>query len=556
MNPHKRAPAVAILAVVIGAWLLAPAPHGLSTTQAARARYIARSPEVNLPVDPVRAAVRLLADRGIADAADEEQLRAVQKSLAERGTTLNLEQLRVIATLRANLPTESEAALRRYGRDAWRLFLVFAGTIALILFDVAPIFVCAVGALATVLLTGLLTPAQGFSGFSNSVIILIVVAFAVARGMVKSGLGARIAYLVIGRFGSSTLGLGYSLAITDSLIAPAFPSNTARSGALYPVAESVARSAGSKLEDGTRLRLGAYLMMNSIAGLSISSGLWLTAMAANPLGAALARGVDPRIDFTFARWLAASSVPSLLALAVVPLVLYRFFPPEVKRTPEAPRLAKEELRRMGPLSRDERIMGATFVGLIACWALSQVLGVNNTAVALAGLLVLLVTRVITMDDIQGNNVGPSTFVWFATLFTLSSYLDKFGFMEWIGENVGGAIDGWPVALVYVTLVLSYVLVHYFFVSQTAHLVAVFPVFLKIGIEAGAPAAMLAMILLLATNFFSSITPQASSANAIFVGSGYVTPREIYKFGGLTTLVNTLIYGVVGTAWIWLLFGRG
>ena len=60
------------------------------------------------------------------------------------------------------------------------------------------------------------------------------------------------------------------------------------------------------------------------------------------------------------------------------------------------------------------------------------------------------------------------------------------------------------------------------------------------------------MLLLATNFFSPLTPQASSANVIFVGSDYLTLGEIYRNGGFVTLMNALIYGLIGTAWILLI----
>ncbi len=544
MNPGKRVHAGAIVLLAMVAWFL-PAPDGLNHTQANKSRFIAR--HVNLRLDPVRRTVRLL--KGEAEKSDDE----IVGELKKQKEPLEARQVRRIRNQLAIAESEAaEQELEVLGVDAWRLFIIFIATIAMILADVMPIFVCALGALAVSILTGVLAYQEGFSGFSNSTIILIVVAFAIARGVVRSGLGKRIAYLVISKFGGSTLGLGYSLAVTDSLIAPAFPSNTARSGVLFPVAESVARSAGSVPEDGTRNKLGAYLMMNSIAGLSISSSLWMTAMAANPLGVELAKGIDPEIDISFATWFLASSLPALLALAVVPYLLYRFFPPEVTRTPGAPQAAKSELKKMGRVSRHEWIMAATFVVLVACWALSTVLGINRTVIALGGLFVLMATRVITMQDIRGSN-GPATFVWFAALFTLSSYLDKFGFMEWIGSAVGGAIDGWPAAVVYVVLLLSYVLIHYFFVSQTAHMVAVFPIFLTVGLAAGIPGTMLAMMLLLATNFFSALTPQASSANVIFAGSGYLTAAEIYKNGGYVTLINTIIFGLVGTAWVWFVF---
>jgi DASS family divalent anion:Na+ symporter len=544
MNPGKRIHAGTIILLAFAAWFL-PVPDGLKNTQANKARFIAS--KVNLPFEEVRLTVRLLkTDPKRSDAEISESARKQKKPLEADQVRRIREELAI---------AESQAAeqeLELLTEDAWKLFVIFIATIAMILVDVMPIFICSLGALAIAILSGVLTYKQGYSGFSNHTIILIVVAFAIARGVVKSGLGTRIAYLVISKFGGSTLGLGYSLAVTDSLIAPSLPSNTARSGVVFPVTDSVARSAGSAPEDGTRSKLGAFLIMNSIAGLSISSGLWLTAMAANPMGVELAMSIDNTIDISFGSWLLASCVPSLVALAVVPYLLYRFFPPEVKKTPEAPAAAKAELKNMGPVSRDEWIMASTFAVLIGCWAMSKSLGINNTAVALGGLFVLMATNVISVDDIRSSN-GPSTFVWFASLFTLSSHLDKFGFMEWIGGLVGATVNGWSMPIVYAVLLLSYILIHYFFVSQTAHMVAVFPIFLTVGLEVGLPANMLAMMLLLATNFFSPITPQASSGNAIFAGSGYLTAGEIYKNGGFVTLVNTIIYGTVGTAWIWFVF---
>ena len=57
------------------------------------------------------------------------------------------------------------------------------------------------------------------------------------------------------------------------------------------------------------------------------------------------------------------------------------------------------------------------------------------------------------------------------------------------------------------------------------------------------------MLLFATNFFSVITPQGSSANVIFAGSGYLTQGEIYRTGAIVTFANLLTFMIVGTPWI-------
>ncbi len=86
--------------------------------------------------------------------------------------------------------------------------------------------------------------------------------------MVKCGLGARLGNLVVSLFGRSTLGLGYSVFLVDGVIAPAFPSNTARSGVLYPLVLSIAEAVGAKPGDEGRQRLGSFLMFSGMASLT------------------------------------------------------------------------------------------------------------------------------------------------------------------------------------------------------------------------------------------------------------------------------------------------
>jgi DASS family divalent anion:Na+ symporter len=106
------------------------------------------------------------------------------------------------------------------------------------------------------------------------------------------------------------------------------------------------------------------------------------------------------------------------------------------------------------------------------------------------------------------------------------------------------------------LVVAYVLLHYLFVSQTAHLLALFGVFLDVGVRLGVPATILAFLLLFATNFFSGITPQGSSANLLFAGSGFMTQGELYRIGAISTAFSLVVYLVVGVPWLMLVAGRG
>lgn len=430
---------------------------------------------------------------------------------------------------------------------AWHLFALFIATIVSVVIGALPILTASVLALAAAVLTGTLAPAKAYSGFANSTILLIVIAFLVARAVVKCGLSERLGHLVVSLFGRTTLGLGYSVFLVDGVIAPAFPSSTARSGVLYPLVLSLAEAAGARPGEEGRQRLGRFLMFSGMASLTLSSALWLTAMAANPLGAAIAGGYG--LSIGFGSWLAAASVPTLVAMALLPLVLYKVISPEVTATPEAPHAARRALKAMGPLRRHEKIVALTFVGMVVLWGAAATLKLDSTAVAFLGLGTLLATGVLTLADIAKEGDVLATFIWFAVLFTLSGQLNEMGFMGYLGERLAGALAGMPAALGGVALVLSYVLLHYLFVSQTAHLLALFGVFLDVGSKLGVPAGPLAFQLLFATDYFTAITPQGSSANLLFAGSGYFSQGELYRLGALTTAFNLGIYLVVGTPWL-------
>src|SRR5262245_43798671 len=142
----------------------------------------------------------------------------------------------------------------------WHLLAIFVATLLGIMVKALPMGAVALLGIAATCLTGVLTIQQSLSGFANTTIWLIVVAFFVSRGFIKTGLGNRIAYSFVKLLGKRTLGLGYGLVAADCVLAPAMPSNTARAGGvIYPVAKSLALAYGSDPENGTARKIGAYL---------------------------------------------------------------------------------------------------------------------------------------------------------------------------------------------------------------------------------------------------------------------------------------------------------
>jgi DASS family divalent anion:Na+ symporter len=431
---------------------------------------------------------------------------------------------------------------------AWHLFAVFAAAIVAVLIGAFPLLTASMLAVGSVVLTGTITPAQAYSGFANSSVLLVVIAFIVAQAVVKSGLGRRISLFMVSRFGGSSLGLAYSIVLTDAAIAPAFPSNTARGGVLFPIVLSVAKGAGSDPEDPEGRRLGGYLMFCAMASLAVSSALWMTATSCNPIGVQIVQQAG--LDISFGKWFLASAVPSLLAIALLPLIVAKIFPPRVGKTPEAPAAARREIASMGKMSRNEWITAGTFVLMVAGWIFGNALNLNTTSVAFMGFGLLLLAGVITLDDITRQGDTLATFLWLAVLFAMSAQLNELGFMGYVGERLASGLGGlsWPA--LYVTLIFLYVFIHYLFVSQTSQMLALFSVFLDVGTRGAVPLPLMAFGLLFANSYFSVITPQGGSQNIIFAASGYLTQRELYKLGLFITLSFLAVYLLIGSPWVY------
>lgn len=432
---------------------------------------------------------------------------------------------------------------------AWHLFAVFVSAITAVLLGAFPLLTSTMLAAAAVVLTNTISATKAFAGFANPSVLLVVIAFLVAQAVVKSGLGRRISLFMVSRFGRSSTGLAYSIVLTDAAIAPAFPSNTARGGVLFPIVLSVAQGSGSRPEDPEGRRLGGYLMFCSMASLAVSSALWMTATSANPIGIQVAR--ESGVEIGFGKWLIAASVPALTAILALPWVIARLFPPRVGDTPDAPVAARKALAALGPLSRDEWITAVAFVLMVSGWVFADTLKLSVTVIAFGGLGLLLLAGVLTSADIATQGDTLATFLWLAVLFALSGQLNELGFMGYAGQRLASHMGGlsWPIT--YVALVVIYVAIHYMFVSQSSQVLALLGVFLDVGIRGGVPAPLMAFALLFASSYFSVITPQGGSQNVIFVGSGYLTQRELYRLGLLTTLLFLAVFMVIGTGWILL-----
>ena len=449
---------------------------------------------------------------------------------------------------------------------AWYYFAIFAGVIVGLILE--PLPGGAVGLIGVTLVTVLspfvlFSPAEvakpGFnaanasltwalSGFSNSTVWLIFGGFMFALGYEKTGLGRRLALLLVKWMGFRTLTLGYAIVLADLVLAPFTPSNTARSaGTIYPVLRNLPPLYQSLPNHRSSRRIGSYIMWVAIATTSVTSSMFLTALAPNLLAMELAQKTH-HVSIGWTQWFVAFLPVGVILLLLVPLLTYWLYPPEVKSGDEVPRWAARELLTLGKLSRREIMLIGLVVTALVLWIFATD-WVSPTTVALIVISLMLILDVVRWEDMLADKPAWNTLAWFATLVALADGLARVGFVKWFADLVAVYMVGFSPLMAMMGLVTVFFVIHYLFASTTAHTTALLPVMLAVGSTIpGISLQQLVLVLSLTLGLMGILTPYASGPNPVYYGSGYLPSRDWWPLGAVFGLVYLVVYLAIGVPW--------
>lgn len=453
--------------------------------------------------------------------------------------------------------------------QGWLMLAMFIGTIAAIIGKAMPLGALSIIAVVLVAASHVTSDHPGtairdaLSSFSSPLIWLIAAAVMISRALTKTGLGARIGYYSISVFGKRTLGVGYGLALSELILAPVTPSNTARGGGIiHPIMLSIAHSFNSTPEAQNTGKIGKYLALVNYHANPITSAMFITATAPNPLTVKLiAEATGAAITLSWTTWALAMLLPGLVALALMPLVLYVFYPPEIKVTPDATTFAKARLAALGSVSRNEKLTLGVFMTLLLLWAdipmrlFGPAFQLDPTTTAFIGLAILLLTGVLTWQDILGEKTAWDTLIWFGALVMMAGQLNELGVIAWFSGTMRDLIAdtgmGWQAASALLILVFLYS--HYFFASTTAHITAMMGAFLTVGLAMGAPPMPFVLMMAATSSIMMTLTHYATGTSPVIFGSNYVTLGEWWRAGFIMSVVNLLVWVTVGGVW-WKVLG--
>jgi divalent anion:Na+ symporter, DASS family len=431
--------------------------------------------------------------------------------------------------------------------QGWRLFAIFVGTILGLMVQPMPIGAMALLGVAATALTGALPAGQALAGYAEPLVWMVVAAFCIARGMIKTGLGRRIALLFIRAIGHTSLGLGYSVVASDVVLGLVVPSNGARAGGVvFPIVKSLAEAYDST-PGPTAARLGAFLMLMVYHCDMTVAAMFFTGNASNPLIVSLAKQVTG-LEIGYGQWALGAIVPALASMLAIPLLLYLVKAPSIRRTPAAAAFASAQLAELGPMAAPEKVMLGVFGLTTLLFVTTGWHGIDYPVTALLGLAALLLGGVLTWDDVLAERSAWDIFIWYGAIYQMARALGDAGLSTAFAEAVGGLASGaiWWVALL--ILLFIYLYAHYAFATITAHVSALYAPFAIVVLAAGAPPYLAVLSLGYISSLGASLTHYGTTTSPIYYGAGYLSQAAWWRVGLLVATTNALVWILVGFAW--------
>lgn len=312
-------------------------------------------------------------------------------------------------------------------------------------------------------------------------------------------------------------------------------------------------------DEAPKSNFGIALMLGIAYAASIGS---LGTIIGTPPNAMLAAYMaEQGVNIGFGQWMLVGVPVSLILMAAAWFLLTNvLYKPEIDHIPGGRSLMKDELAKLGPMSKGEIRVLLVFIAAALSWVFVPVIW-PDTIVADA---VIAMAVGVALFLIPGGPDGAKLMTWKTALelpwgvlllfgggLALSNQFTANGLSDWIGEQMAGL--GFLPIILLVVIVAAVVLVLTEFTSNTATAATFLPLVGAMAIGLGVDQMLLAVpVALAATSAF--MMPVATPPNAIAYGSGYVTMGNMVRTGIWLNIIALIVISAASMTLLGWVFG--
>jgi anion transporter len=390
---------------------------------------------------------------------------------------------------------------------------------------------------------------QALSGYATTGVWIVALGMVMAAGMEKSGLSRRVALRMVAMAGSSPKRLYWMVALITLVMTFFIPSLGAKTLLLTPILAQMAYALGA--EKGQSSLVKGLVFVVTITGTMFCIGI-LTSHAANPITASLLASAT-NYTVAWADWFRIGMPPALICGLLAVPILQWMWPPDMTDISAGQAYVKDELEKMGPMSKIEVYTLIVFLLTLTLWATDTFHKINSTLVALMCVLAMIAPgpqQIMNWKEAE-KKVPWNIFIVYGAGLSMGAVLVSSGAAKWVAETFFYGLVGIDMKLQVVIFIWLMLLLQVLFTGAGPKTTAFTPVIIAYALATGLSPTP--FVLLVGMNMLHQyLLPVSNLPNIIGLATEEITPSELIKTGAVMSLVGaTFMTVMVYTYWTWI-----
>jgi anion transporter len=461
-------------------------------------------------------------------------------------------------TLTGSAPERfAELGAAAFSRINYAMLAIFAAGITLWITQAIPNYLTSLIVIAALILTGVLPEKEALQQLGHPVMWLNILSFIMAGVLVKTRVAKRFALWLVVTFGKSIAGVILSFVLINLILSAFISATTAKAAILMPVFMVVAAIYGAT-GGKNRNNAGRNIVLQNLFQINLGANGFLTGSGATLLAGALMAGALGKDFFPYTDWLVAALPMSILLILIAWLVGTRLVFP-IKKEERVPRIEggldrlKEELRRMGPVNRQEYKAIIIFSCVLLLWVTERLHGLSPTLVVFLGAVVALLPGIgiVKWNDVD---IPWHLMLFSAGAYTLGAGLNGTGLPGILARelfNAVGITQQTPFWVIYVLLTGTMLVSALLFQSKTMQTLLFVPIAISVAQQFGYPVMSLAFpVALLIGHVY--VLPFNSKPAALLYTSDQYSLGDSFRFGMVMMAVTwgvIILWGETVLRWL-------
>jgi anion transporter len=311
-----------------------------------------------------------------------------------------------------------------------RFLAALAAAVTLWVLEVFDEYIVGLMLLLSWVVLGMVPSKVALAGFSETSWFFIVGALGMGAAVNKTGLLHRLSVQLLSRIPLACYKTyTFCLLVFGLLTTPLLPTGKARTVIAVPVSQTLSEATGFE----PRSNGSAALALSALAGFSQMSFMFLTGGEFCLLGWNL---LPPsfKSEFGWLTWFVAAFPAGILTLLFVFGSIHLFFPLQAQEKTLVLTKAIKPSQSLGAFTQPEWIVLATLTLTLTGWLTMPVHGINEAWIAVAALLIFLITGVLDKKSFK-NNLDWGLILFFGIVNSIAAVSSHLEVDRWLTNLV-------------------------------------------------------------------------------------------------------------------------